>query len=177
MKIRRATVEDAAVAAKIHVDSWRSAYRGLVPDAFLQNMSYARREEAFRNSIATNQGEMYLVEYQSTAVGLLTIGPCRDADLDIQITGEIYGIYLIAETWRQGIGTWLAAEAERMLQARGYQQIVLWVFEGNSNARRFYEAVGYQTDGASKTLELGKPLAVIRYRKTLDSGRGVEREA
>jgi len=177
MKIRRVTVEDAVVAAKIHVDAWRSAYRGLVPDAFLQNMSYARREEAFRNSIAAKQGDMYLVEYQNTPVGLLTIGPCRDADLDIQTTGEIYGIYLIPETWRQGIGTWLAAEAERMLQARGYQQIMLWVFEGNSNARRFYEAVGYRVDGASKTIDLGKPLEVIRYRKAVDSGRSVETEA
>ena len=35
VRIRRATPEDAATLAKVHVDSWQVAYQGIVPDAFL----------------------------------------------------------------------------------------------------------------------------------------------
>ncbi len=54
-----------------------------------------------------------------------------------------------------------------MLQARGHREVVLWVLEGNSAARRFYEAVGFALDGASKMVELGKPLKAVRYKKAL----------
>lgn len=65
------------------------------------------------------------------------------------------------------IGTKLVREAEQMLRARGYGEIVLWVLEGNADARRFYEAMGFVPDGASKIVQLGVPLKAVRYRKTL----------
>jgi len=43
----------------------------------------------------------------------------------------------------------------------------MWVFAGNANARRFYEAMGYVPDGASKILEAGKPLEAVRCRRRL----------
>jgi ribosomal protein S18 acetylase RimI-like enzyme len=71
----------------------------------------------------------------------------------------------VPDHWRSGIGTWLVQEAEHMLFSRGYCDIVLWVFEDNTDARRFYEAMGFRVDGAFKTLELGAPLKAIRYKK------------
>jgi hypothetical protein len=54
-----------------------------------------------------------------------------------------------------------------MLASRHFKQAILWVFEGNDSARRFYEAMGFKVDGASKTLNPGAPLKAIRYRKQL----------
>ena len=54
-----------------------------------------------------------------------------------------------------------------MLSARGFGRIVLWVFEGNDSARRFYEAMGYTPDGATKIIEVGAPLPAIRYSRRL----------
>jgi len=62
----------------------------------------------------------------------------------------------------------LCHEAEKKLISRNYRQVVLWVFEGNAAARRFYEAMGFEVDGASKTLNPGTPLQAIRYRKQLE---------
>lgn len=53
------------------------------------------------------------------------------------------------------------------LKEQGHAQIFLWVFAQNPRARRFYEAMGFKTDGESKTLNFGIPLEVIRYRKEL----------
>ncbi len=167
MNIRRAQVNDAPQLARVHVDAWQVAYHGVVPDSFLQGFTYQKREAAFRRALAVNREETYLAEDSANALGILTIGACRDADLDVNSTGEIWGIYIAPTYWRRGIGTRLVHEAARMLQARGYREVVLWVLEDNVEARRFYEAMGFHIDGAFKMVELGKSLKAIRYAKTM----------
>jgi len=166
--LRRAQVSDAPRIARVHVDSWQVAYRGVVPDSFLEGFTYARREDAFRRSLAANLEETYLLEDEERAVAILTVGPSRDDDLDVKEVGELWGIYIVPDRWRQGIGTGLVREAEGMLRARGYREIVLWVLEGNMDARAFYEAMGFELDGASRIVELGKPLPAVRYRKAVE---------
>lgn len=167
MEIRRATPDDAPALAKVHIDSWQSAYRGLVPDSHLAKLDYGRRAGSFRESLSTHSEETYLVEQNGEVVGFLTLGACRDSDVDHDTTGEIWGIYLGPQHWRKGIGRFLCREGERILQSRGYVKAVLWVFEANEQARGFYEAMGFKADGSTKVLNPGAPLKVVRYRKTL----------
>jgi ribosomal protein S18 acetylase RimI-like enzyme len=100
---------------------------------------------------------------------MLTIGGCRDEDVHQTVTGEIWGIYLAPQHWRQGIGRILCDYGENLLSRRGYRIATLWVFGGNERARRFYEAMGYTVDGASKVIDLGEPLEAVRYRKELSN--------
>jgi ribosomal protein S18 acetylase RimI-like enzyme len=167
MEIRRATPEDAIALAEVHIDSWRSAYRGLVPDSHLDSLDYERRAQRFRESLAQNAEESYIAEQEGEVLGFLTLGVCRDTDVDQEKTGEIWGIYLAPEHWRKGIGTLLCRYGERILKARDYRIATLWVFAGNDQARRFYEAMGFKADGASRTLNPGTPLEAVRYRKEL----------
>ncbi|MDD5219905.1 MAG: GNAT family N-acetyltransferase, partial [Candidatus Bipolaricaulis sp.] len=111
--------------------------------------------------------ETYVVLEAGTVVGFLTLGRCRDEDGDAEFVSEIWGVYLAPGRWRRGLGTRLCRYGESLLRAHGCRSAVLWVFAGNANARRFYEAMGYAPDGASKILEVGKPLEAIRYRRDL----------
>lgn len=167
MNFCRATADDAAALARVHVDSWRAAYQGLVPDSFLDALSYERRTKNFRQWLEGDAAETYLVEDNGELRGFLTLGACRDSDAELGRTGEIWGIYLAPEHWRKGIGRVLCRRGEQILKSRGYTQATLWVFEENEQARRFYEAMGFETDGALKTLNPGAPLKAVRYRKTL----------
>ena len=85
MDIRRAGVDDAPQLAQVHVDSWQATYRGVVPDSFLARFTYQRREEAFQQALAANLEETFLVEDSGKAIGILTIGASRDADLDAKL--------------------------------------------------------------------------------------------
>ena len=169
MKIRRATADDADALARVHIDSWRAAYRGLVPDAHLDKLDYGKGGERFRQALAGQSEETYLAEENGEALGFVTVGGCRDADLDKEEAGEIWGIYLGPTHWRKGVGRSLCEFAERILQSRGYTVATLWVFRDNDQARRFYEAMGFTVDGGSMTLNLGAPLAAVRYRKPLEN--------
>ncbi len=168
MQLRRAQPNDAPQLARIHVDAWRVAYRGIVTATYLERFTYAKREAAFRQAIAAGTEETYLVDDDDgQAVGILTIGASRDADLDAATTGELWGIYLLPTHWRRGLGTQLGHATEQILHARGCRDIVLWVLADNQDARRFYAAMGFGEDGAAKILQLGRPLRAIRYRKRL----------
>jgi len=166
MNIRVATPDDAAVIARIHIDSWRAAYRGLVPDEKLAALDYDSRAERFRRDLAATEPCTCVVEDAGEIAGFCTFGACRDADVPPQ-TGEVWGIYLAPTSWRRGFGRALARHAEQQLAARGCRRVTLWVFADNHAARGFYEAIGYQTDGLDRTVEIGRPLAVVRYAKAL----------
>jgi ribosomal protein S18 acetylase RimI-like enzyme len=168
--VRLAVPGDAPALAKVHVDAWRAAYRGLVPDERLAKLSYARSAENFLRSMREGPEETYAVEEAGAVVGFLTLGACRDADVDAKTVGEVSRAYLAPEHWRRGIGARLCRHAEELLAARGCRSVVLWVFAENSDARRFYEAMGYAPDGATKQLDFGIPLEVVRYRKSFAPG-------
>lgn len=167
MKIRLTTPDDAQVLAKIHIDSWRAAYRGLVTDAHLSVLDYVQSEERFRQSFSANSEETYVAEGTKEVTGFLTLGPCRDKDVNLDLTGEIWGIYLVPEHWRKGIGSRLCRWGEDQLASRGYSVAILWVFAENAQARRFYEAMGFTQDEATKILKIGKEIEAVRYRKQL----------
>ena len=167
MNIRPAMPEDAEALAKVHIDSWRSAYRGFVPEAFLAGLDYGRREDQFRSSIASNAREIHVAEEDGTIQGFLSLGVCEDADVDHESTGEIRAIYLAPEFWRKGTGRFLCEWAETQLASRGYSTIILWAFKDNGRGRKFYDAMGFRPDGATRMLNRGKELEVIRYRKEL----------
>jgi len=164
---RSATPRDAPVLEAIRVAAWRTAYRGIVPNSALDNLDAARGEESFRRFLASGDGETYVVEHEGRSVGFVTVGPCRDRDLDPSTTGEIWGIYVSPDRWGRGIGTWACHEAEARLSVRGARTAVLWTFEGNDAARRFYESRGFALDGAKRAIDIDKPLPIVRYRKQL----------
>jgi len=130
-------------------------------------MDYCRRAAQFRQSLSTHSEETYVIETNGKLLGFLTIGTCRDEDVDPQTTGEIWGIYLDPSQWRKGIGSVLLREGIQMLTLRNYTDVVLWVFEKNGRATGFYEARGFERDGAVKLLSPGAPLRAIRYRRSL----------
>jgi ribosomal protein S18 acetylase RimI-like enzyme len=165
MVLRIAEIRDAEKLAQVHVASWQAAYRGLVPDAFLDGMTIEKRTAAFTDALKIHSEETYLLEEGDAPIAILTIGPSRDTDLDVHRVGELWGIYVTPAWWRRGIGRRLVQEAKARLITRGYEQIVIWVLAGNVSARRFYEAMGFDLDGASKTINLGAPLQAVRYAK------------
>jgi ribosomal protein S18 acetylase RimI-like enzyme len=168
MKIRRATPDDAQALARIHIDSWRSAYRGLVPDAYLDGLDYESEARNLRHALAAETEETYCVEEKARLLAFVTLSASRDPDADPERTGEIRAIYVAPQDWHRGIGRALYRYAEDVLRSRGYGHATLWVFEQNAQARRFYEAVGFTVDGAVKTLCRGDaPLKAVRYGKAL----------
>jgi len=165
--IRQATVADASSIAEIHIRSWQWAYRGLIPDDYLDHLSAMlnTRAEEHRVQLARNvpQRRWWVIEEASRIVGFAITGPSNDPDVP-PTTAMIYALYLAPDRAGKGVGRSLFAHAVAGLQRRAYTQATLWVLENNLRARRFYEAAGWTPDGARKTEEMpGAQLHEVRY--------------
>lgn len=145
-----AGVEDALAVETVRIDTWKVAYRGLVPDPTLDALGVdadrrarAMADDAITSLLATEQGQ---------PVGMAVFGPARDEDLLGR--PELYALYVVPGSWRTGVGSALLAACGDVAS--------LWVFEDNPHARGFYARHGFVADGARKVLDLGAPVAEIR---------------
>ena len=176
-RVRLATPDDASTIADIHVGSWQTTYRGLVPDGFLDGLSVDRRTSGWRETIerqvrelatepSAAPGRTWVVEVDDAVVGFAASGEARGESAPPPAgAGEVLAIYLAPEARGFGYGRVLFAQAVTDLRQRGFDPIVVWVFEANSLARRFYEAAGFRADGTRFTIDFdGLPIEEIRYR-------------
>jgi ribosomal protein S18 acetylase RimI-like enzyme len=141
MLIRPATQADVPAIARINVDSWLAAYRGIVADAMLDSLSYADHEERWKLRVQPDADSITLVAEQDNGqvVGFVMGGKERTGDPIYD--AELYAIYLDPAYTRQGIGTQLTRSLARALHTRGYHSLLVWVLSDNI-ACRFYEALG-----------------------------------
>src|SRR5437764_14817491 len=99
MRIREADIDDAAAIALVHVDAWRTAYVGIVPDEYLASLSYGSHEQNWRESLAERADQEFtlVVENDQRAiVGFATGGPEREGNTLYR--GELRAIYLLADS-------------------------------------------------------------------------------
>lgn len=159
--IRLAQDADAAAIADIHVAAWHGAYRGLVPDAVLDEFTLEVRLPRWRQILGVpGDGRTTVYERDGRVVSFATVGASRDQPGD----GEIWALYVHPTFWGCGAGRALVADGLDALQARGFGQAILWVLEGNARAIRFYERAGFRLDGASK---LENEVAHLRMLRSL----------
>jgi L-amino acid N-acyltransferase YncA len=169
--IRPAGVADAPSIARIHVCSWRAAYRGIMPEPVLDGLSIEKRQLSWKETLTRAENEAadgrqtLVAEADGQVVGWAGFGPCRDRDVSAADTAEVYGIYLDPPAYRQGIGTLLWREVCTRLADRNHHRLAVWVLQENPSARRFYEAMGGVLEsGVTRAFEReGVTLPEVRY--------------
>ncbi|QXI30727.1 GNAT family N-acetyltransferase [Pseudomonas vanderleydeniana] len=104
--IRSALPSDAKAIAQIHVGSWQSAYRDLMPAEYLNSLgaNLARRESHWFRSIEADECKVFVAELDGQVVGWISLGASRDEDAAATNTGEVMAIYVLADFWQMGVG-------------------------------------------------------------------------
>ena len=157
--------DDAADIARIHVATWRAAYRDIVSKTYLESLDVGIRTEQWRNWIALPERRTLVARQRGVLRGFCATGPARDPDATAA-TSEVYALYVDEGHWRSGHGRALLDRAISDAEDDGAAQLTLWVLEQNERARLFYERLGFVFDGVSK-IELigGSSLPELRYRR------------
>jgi ribosomal protein S18 acetylase RimI-like enzyme len=138
--VRPAEIEDAAAIAQVHVDTWRTAYRGLLPDDYLSSLDEARYEERWRRTLADGSSRIYVAEDGRQIVGFASGGTERAGEDGF--TGELYAIYVLDFAQGRGHGRRLVQAVVRGLREMGLGDMIVWVLRDNQPARHFYERLG-----------------------------------
>jgi ribosomal protein S18 acetylase RimI-like enzyme len=123
----------------VHVESWRIAYRGLLPDDILADLSVPDREQTWRKILADPppRTAVLLATCGAAVVGFAAVGPDGDPPAGPE-RGELYAIYLRPDQQRLGIGTQLHNAAIDRLRSLGFTSATLWVLDGNEAALGLY---------------------------------------
>lgn len=154
-KVRPARPGDAQGMARVHVDSWRTTYHGIVPDAALATLSYSTRQllwAGMSNNAEKDHHFIFVAEDESgQIVGFADGGPEREGDPEYK--GELYAIYLLKEYQGRGLGRLLAAAVAKSNLQAGYDSMLVWVLAANP-AWNFYQHLGGQ-EVKVKQIEIG----------------------
>jgi RimJ/RimL family protein N-acetyltransferase len=167
LRIRPATRADAKAIAALHLASYRAAYEGLIPAEVLSSLRAEDRQRRWQVSLNDPQRQTLVAQDDDdalTLIGFAEVGPSRDDDAAAG-TGELIALHVFQSRWRQGAGRALHDAAIATLAAWGFQIVTLWVLTGNTRARTFYEAMGWNHDGTAREyLAWGIKVPEVRYR-------------
>ena len=144
--IRPAVIDDAPAIAHVHVEAWRTAYRGIMPSEFLDGLSKGDRRDKWIAILTKDAPKEFniVAEQDGQIVGFASGGPDRKSDPNF--TGELYAIYLLEEYRSQGIGTALFQQSVETLLGFGMDSMKVWVLRENP-CRKFYERLGGELFG------------------------------
>ena len=132
-ELRRASGADAAAVAAMHIRAWQVAYRGIIPDRYLDGLDVGARAGRYSFDLAgPADPTTWIAADGNDVVGMVAFSPSRDEDLPE--LGEVQALYVAPEQWRSGAGSALMAKAERLLIDAGFTEAALWVLEDNSRA-------------------------------------------
>jgi ribosomal protein S18 acetylase RimI-like enzyme len=138
--VRPAESEDAGEIARVHVATWRSAYRGLLTDEFLASLSEANYTERWKRVIDEGSNRVFVVEEPDGIAGFASGG--RERAGETWFTGELYALYVLEGAQRRGHGRELVRAVAGALRAMRLPDMIVWVLRDNRPARAFYERLG-----------------------------------
>ena len=158
MGIRPMRKEEADDISRIYAASWKIAYKGIVPQTYLDQLCELRWspilvEKTLKSFVFLDKGHY---------IGTSSISPARDKKM--AGWGEVISLYLLPEYFGKGYGRTLLDFCLVELKNSGFGRIYLWTLEKNERARAFYEKYGFECDGEKLVCNIGgENLTEIRY--------------
>lgn len=176
--VRPATRDDVPDLVRIQLDTWRTAYAGLLPPDVLAGIDPEEAGQAWTAALADGPARLFVATEGAWTVGFCAAGPAPDDELagpDGTLPGDaatvvLVGTLLVEPRWgRRGHGGRLLATAARAMREGGATRGIAWVPEADEASRKFYAGVDWLPDGTARTLDAGgRPLREIRLTGSLD---------
>ena len=178
--VRRATLDDVDALARINIDTWRSAYTGIVPQPRIDGMDLAAYRARWIDNVTTGRPGVafFVAELDGDPAGYSIGGPYRpQEEAGPEVTdrlGELYAIYVEPPRQGRGLGSALHTALLEWLAGEGYTEVALWVLEANRPSRNWYADRGWHADGGTGVwVAEGQRLPELRLRHDLPSGSAV----
>ena len=173
-KIRPATRSDVDAIAHIHVETWRSTYAGVIPDAYLVRMDIARQRKMWRQTLHGSGRAHHVVVAEladGEVVGFASCGPARRSALPRRAPydGEVYTLYVAVDHQGHGHGKRLLEDCFAALRGQDKTAAIVWVLAANP-ARFFYEANGGRKVAERIESFAGAELAELAFGWDLAAG-------
>ena len=146
VQIRRAQNGDDETLARIQTESWKAAFADIVPAELLaQCTSLERAGKMYARLLSERRGNGYILELDGKPHCIAWWDATREKDMPG--TAELICIHSLRDNWHKGYGSRMIERVLADAKSAGYARIMLWVFDRNVRAIRFYEAHGFAASG------------------------------
>ena len=164
--LRKPELGDIETLSALHVASWKGAYQGLLPEAFLAQ--HARVDIWIRiwGNILKNPAPnavILIAEAEGRLLGYFNGGPTFSEGLKGHATAEVHGLYLHPDSQGKGIGSQLFRSGLQGLGNKGFSSAALWVFSGNPAVEFYRKRGGRELEIVNRELEVGGTLIPRRF--------------
>ena len=150
--------DDLLEISNIYENSWKYAYKGIIPQDYLDSIPTGRWVSGIDKFRMNN---LVMIENEHI-IGTASISKSRWQQYSDY--GEIISIYFLPAYMGKGYGQHLLKKCIDELYMRGYNEIPLWVLEDNQRARSFYEKNGFILSDEEMLSSIGgKDLKEIMY--------------
>ena len=147
--IERVKLGDEATLAYIQTESWKAGFKDILNPETLQQCTQIEKATAmYHHLLEQNIGNGYLLKVEGEPHCMAWWDATREKDMPGY--AELICIHSLQNQWRKGYGSKMMDTILRDIKAAGYSKLMLWVFEENTRARRFYEAHGFTSSGKTK---------------------------
>ncbi len=161
INFRIANILDLKGIVKVKIDTWKTTYRGIISEEYLQSLSYENKEENWRQKLENpaHGTIIYVAEtVQREIVGfaLVTLEKCNPIVALLQAEkykGELCAIYVLEDFQHKKIGTELVRLVINYFKVNKVNSMITWVLKENPS-RRFYEKLGGKFLG-EQSIEIG----------------------
>ena len=150
MIIRPADFGDAAEIAHIQINSYRSAYAGLLPQAYLDRFDPVEQQSDWEACLLAFRDVLLVADRVEAGLAGYALGRLAESAEDAP-SGELVALHLQSEQQRRGIGRRLISAMAQELAARGAKRLMVWVLLGNP-ASAFYRRLGGEPAGERSVL-------------------------
>ena len=150
--IRKVAPGDEAVLAHIQTESWKAAFKDILTEEELTRCTNLERATGmYAGLLEAKKGNGYLLEVDGKGHCIAWWDATREADMEGW--AELICIHSLQNNWGKGYGSKMMDKVLEDMAKVGYSKVMLWVFEENQRARKFYEAKGFVKSEKSKTIK------------------------
>ena len=140
LEIKKASKEDIKHISRVYVDSWRTTYRGLVPDDYLKELSYEEAEIRWIDFL-NNENEPFIYVATNDIGKIIGFASGKSID-EKNFNGELYSLYLTEECRGLGVGRQLVSAIAKHFIEKDIHTMMVWVMKQNKSGLGFYEHMG-----------------------------------
>ena len=146
--IRRVELGDEDALAFIQTESWKSAFGSILSRETLEECTNIEKARKMYHSLLEAQvANGYLLEVEGKPHCIAYWDQTREKNMPGY--AELICIHSLAGNWGKGYGSKMMQQVLTDMEKAGYDKVMLWVFEENYRARKFYEGFGFhKTDRA-----------------------------
>ncbi len=149
VNIRKVKKGDENILACIQTESWKEAFKDIVPDELLLKCTEKERAAAmYKRLLEEHKGNGYILELDGEPHCIAWWDESREKNMPEY--AELICIHSLKDNWHKGYGSMMMDRVLGDVKAAGYSKIMLWVFDNNMRAIKFYEAHGFNASGQKK---------------------------